>query len=885
MLKKIAFIALLTAALICGIWGYFYLQELKKPTLKPIHVLPDNCLAVLEVKNPSDLLVKLTQGNLIWEEFLKINDVRIFNKTFLFLDSIIDLEDSKDILGNETFWIAFYGNETKQKTVFAFNIADVNKTEQALAMFESKFFAKKQTENIYQCVLTEGTERTTFYVSIEAGLVIASTSDSLVNVISSKNNKQTLAENKQFVKAENESAHDKELNVFLHFPDFYLSGQNKLFSPALRNKYLSERTERWLPIEMGIEPAQLSAKGFLPSDSTVLYNVINNQEAIDYKLFLSSLPYQTTCFEAVSISNYGDFVKDNYRASVEKRHNDLKKYADSLASDAQTEIAKFIGNYASVLETDFGDTVFQYGIINISDNEKALEFLKNTADSILANNDTANLFNYNDKLLFKNLTAGFYQQSFKYYSVVNECVLACNSIKGIFRYKESMSGRNNFAANERASSFLEQNFNSELNYLFYTDVFKTKEKLKSFLSVNVNKQLDEAPELYEKFDALAFSMQKIKENVLFTAQAGFNPKYKTYQNTLWETLLDTELYRLPTLVVNHKTNENELVCQDKNNTLYLLSNTGRILWKNNVKEKVLGDLRQVDYFANGKLQLLFVTENYIHVIDRNGNYIKDFPVKIKSGAAGGISLFDYDNTKNYRMWIPLKNNTVCCLSASCKPVEGFVPVVVKAPLARPVKQLVIQQKDYFVLTDTLGNIYIANRKGEERLKIETKLPEGNYDLYYDVGKDITKTFLCYVDLKTKTFRKLSLNNKVASNSLQTNDKLLGFFFDASVENTPSLVLIKENAFETIDFFGKRINKIETNSDLQSTGKILKIADKTAYASLDRSSGALVLAAAEKTDFNASDIKLSDLPGTFNLINGQANYLVGYYQNKIFCIKP
>ena len=63
--------------------------------------------------------------------------------------------------------------------------------------------------------------------------------------------------------------------------------------------------------------------------------------------------------------------------------------------------------------------------------------------------------------------------------------------------------------------------------------------------------------------------------------------------------------------------------------LYLLSNTGKILWKKNVKEKFLGDVLQVDYFANNKLQLLFVTENYIHVMDRNGNYLKDFPVKIK----------------------------------------------------------------------------------------------------------------------------------------------------------------------------------------------------------------------------------------------------------------
>ena len=35
----------------------------------------------------------------------------------------------------------------------------------------------------------------------------------------------------------------------------------------------------------------------------------------------------------------------------------------------------------------------------------------------------------------------------------------------------------------------------------------------------------------------------------------------------------------------------------------------------------------------------------------------------------------------------------------------------------------------------------------------------------------------------------------------------------------------------------------------------------------------------------NEIKLSALPASYNLIKGQSNYLVGFYRNKIFCIKP
>ncbi|HWY39106.1 MAG TPA: hypothetical protein VNY73_11140, partial [Bacteroidia bacterium] len=830
--KKIAFIALLTIALVCGTWGYFYLQQLKKPTHKPLQVLPGNCYAIAEVKEPKDFIAQLTRGNLMWEEFLRISDVKKFSETLLWLDSLTDAGDVKDVLGKEPLFIAFYGNEIKNSVAYAFNLSDVNETQNAIGFFEKSFSAKKRQENIYGCVLNTGNEKTPFFLYIESGLVVVSSNDSLLNVIAEKTNKQTLYENKNFTAAYTTTAKDKGLSIYVHFPVFYAQARNRFFSAKMTNEFLADKTERWFPFDVGIEPSEISAKGFLPNDSTVLYKVFKNQEPDNFKNLFSCLPYHTALLEAVNISDYGTFVRDNYSGNIEQRHTDLKIYSDSLSADAQTEITKFAGNYTAVFEAAYNDTIFQYGLMSVSDNEKAFAFIKNTCDSVYAKNDIADIFYSRDGNLFKYLSALFFKHTFKFTCVYNDCILFCNSVKGINACIKSGGSKNNFSVNERAMSFIKENFNTDLNYLFYTDVFKAKEKLQAELSATINKSLDEAPELYEKFDAMAFSLQKVKETILFNARAGFNPKYKMYQNTLWETLLDTDLYKLPKPVINHKTGENELVCQDMNNNLYLISNTGKILWKKNLHEKIQGDILQIDYFANGRLQLLFVTENSIHVIDRNGNYIKDFPVKIKAGAADGISLFSYDNSKNYRLWIPLKNNTVCCLNASCKLVDGFVPLVVKAPLNRPIKQLIIQQKDYFVLTDTAGNVYVVNRKGEERIKISAKLPPGTYPLYFDIGKDVSRTYLCYVDVKTKTFCKLSLDDKLEKIELKPENKPEGFFFDTLQQNkAPLLVLISEDHYESFDLFGNKTGEIKTSRDIQPTANCLNFSGRVIYASL------------------------------------------------------
>jgi hypothetical protein len=876
--KKIAFIALLCAAVICGTRGYFYLQELKKPTLKPLHVL-------LEVKQPKEFIAQLTQGNLMWEEFLKINDIKKFNEEILLFDSLTSADDVKDYIGKEALFIAFYGSEKSNSAVFAFNLGDVNETQNATEFFIQKFAGKKKSDNTYACTLQVENKKTEFYINIEAGLVIASVNEILLNAIVAKTNKQTLAENENFSDAYNTTAKDKGVSLYFHFPDFYRQAWKQFFTPTAAGEFFAAETDRWFPVDATIQPAEISINGFLPKDSTVLYNVLKNQEPDNFKNLFSVLPYQTSRLEAVNISNYGDFVRNNYSENIEQRHTDLKVYSDSLSADAQTEITKFAGNYAACFDAGINDTLFQYGFLNVSDNEKGISFLKNTCDSVYALSDSINLFYFENGRMFRDLAAGFFKQQFKFATAYNDGILFCNAVKGISEYKK-ISSKNNFSVNERAITFIKENFNAELNYLFYADVFKTKNELKSNVSPDINKILEEAPELYEKFDAIAFSLQKVKETIFFSANAGFNPKYKMYQNTLWETLLDTDLYKLPVPVINHKTGEGELVCQDINSNLYLMSNTGKILWKKNLHEKILGDILQADYFANGKLQLLFVTENSIHVIDRNGNYIPGFPVKIKSGASGGISLFDYDKSKNYRIWIPLKNNTVCCLNTSCKPVEGFVPVNTKAPLSRPIKQLVIQQKDYFVLTDTLGNVYVTNRKGEERQKISAKLPVGNYPIYFITGKDIAKTYMCYIDLKAKAICKLSLEDKFEKIDLKTEDKPQSFFFDTLQEsNSPLVVLGSENHFESYDFFGAKKGIIKTPLDMQSSANCLRFSDKIIYTSLEKATGILVMVTPAQKLPNENEIKLSSLPGAYNLIAGQPNYLVGYFENKIFCIKP
>lgn len=833
---------------------------------------------LIEIKDPEHFAQQLTEGNVMWEEIIKISDVQKFNSLLIGLDSVVNNENTREFLGKEPFYIALYGKANH--AVCAFDLSDVNESARTMEFFGKNFAAKKLQADLYECAL-KNESKNVFYLYSHSGLILASVDKTAIEAIAGSKTVQALSANKDFIASYKTAAKDKGIDVFVHFPFFRLHLWPTFFAPDHKT---GDDDEKWIPIDVDIQPSDVNLHGFLPVDSLQLSLAIRNQEAHDLRDLNEQLPYNTFKMEAVCVSDYSMFCRDNYRGDSIARRTDLKKYSDSLAASAQTEMNGFVGNTLACVKAILGDSAVDLGLVVLSDAERAREFFRAACDSTVMNTDTASLF-LCDRKMFSLLSAGFFKNGFTHVSVVNEMAVFAHSARTLGDYKKTVNERSNFSENDRARQFLEKDFSSDLNYLFYSDVFKNRDGIRSSLSASMQQKLDEAPDLYEKFAAIGISLQNLKEGIFYKAQASFNPRNKIYQGTLWETVADTTLYGIPEPMINHKTGENELLCQDLNNSIYLLSSTGKILWKKNVQERILGEVKQIDFFANGKLQMLFATAGSIHLIDRNGNYVDGFPVKVKAGASGGISVFDYDGSHNYRIWLPLQNNTVICLNNNCKAVDGFQAVNIQAPLARSIQHVVLQQKDYFILTDTLGNIYAVNRKGEPRLSFQNRIGGKNDAVYLDIGKDASKTRLCFVHKNSKMLRTVSLDDKAESFPIKT-DEIKYYFFDTLQQGAaPQVVLQGEEKMDVVDLFGKNVQSFELKVRCMHDGNALLFGDRKVYACLGRENGTLHLLDLKAQKETDSEIHLSSIPGSYDLIRSQGNYLVGSYHNKIFCLRP
>lgn len=200
-------------------------------------------------------------------------------------------------------------------------------------------------------------------------------------------------------------------------------------------------------------------------------------------------------------------------------------------------------------------------------------------------------------------------------------------------------------------------------------------------------------------------------------------------HVLWQTKLEAPVSMKPVSVINHGTNERELLVQDDRHTLYLINDVGRILWKLPLDAPINSEVYQVDLFKNGKLQYLFSTADKMYLIDRNGNAAGRFPVTFKAACEQGITVFDYDGDRNYRIFVPAVDRKVYLYGLDGNLVQGWESPKADKAIVSKVEHFRVGNKDYIVFADQY-RLYILDRKGKERVRVASVFDLGEHtDIY------------------------------------------------------------------------------------------------------------------------------------------------------------
>ncbi|MES2679912.1 MAG: hypothetical protein V4635_08515 [Bacteroidota bacterium] len=862
--KKILFALFITSAIALGVWAYFNLKNNKKPNVDALTVLPDSCLVYLSTVDFFNLDKKLNSQSLIVDKLKLFNDINRFCNTLRQFDSLFSSQPLvKEEITNNTIHLAVYGKDLNW--LAAFNVKQLGQQKKVNDEISKLFHANPVEKSIYEFELKKNVK---FYFSINNGVVVISNTLQKIHEALGASSKR-LCNNPSFLEFKNALEENSLLSVYVNH-ELYRKSEaiKKLNLPGIcRNGFYSGMVD--------IQPSELKINGYLKPDSLGLVSIFAEQEpqAPD---FMGALPFACNYFQAYGFSSLSAIKPrlDQWQSPTEKEFWQVVN--DSALYNLNNAFYSNVVDHLVAFES--GASRQKFVMLKAVDSTLAMEHLKLMSDSTV--NRNANSF-----FRLKQLQG---EEELKLFNPLSDCDTKYAALFGsriyfsgseedlaqlLFNLKSGMIITENASFNR----YRAQNFTETFNYLVYSIPSLDKTGREVFFNFSSSSQNDP----FENFKHFSFSITNRKNKMEFRWHLlNETESVNKEQNILWALQLDTACNMKARSFVNHMTRENELLVQDEGMKLYLLNAKGTILWKKQLKEKITSELFMVDIFKNNRYQLLFSSRNQLHLIDRNGNYLPGYPLNLPAEASSPLSVFDYDNTRDYRLFIACKNNQVYNYSTAGKRQEGFVTVRTDNKVRLPVQYIKVGKSDYLVALDEEGKIYTFSRRGDGRIGLKNKTVSNCTAFYLDATANISSTYLVYADDKNSLINKISFADKkeIVKLNYDVENATINFC-ERTDQQTAMIIFTRLNAVIAYDLNGNLLFSRPFDNDLSETGFY---GDESRSAYLTRSHLREELLVFDPVRLRTKLFQATALPLVCDLFNDNKKYLVITNGSRLSC---
>lgn len=99
------------------------------------------------------------------------------------------------------------------------------------------------------------------------------------------------------------------------------------------------------------------------------------------------------------------------------------------------------------------------------------------------------------------------------------------------------------------------------------------------------------------------------------------------------------------------------------------------VWAIPFETPICGYVEQIDLYGNGRLQMLFASQDKLYLLDRLGRFVNGYPKKLAKKVVMGPKLVRNVNGIKYSILVLNEDNTVSWYDISGKPVEGWSDIV------------------------------------------------------------------------------------------------------------------------------------------------------------------------------------------------------------------
>ena len=620
-----------------------------------------------------------------------------------------------------------------------------------------------------------------------------------------------------FTKSYNLNSFKKELTEMSFFPKSSTSWVAYDFKNSLENLYLtgitriSDSINGKISILKNLAPSRTKTDKVIPNSfSTFLTFVINDSERF--------------------IFNFKDYLKFNDLSTENLNFNSLN-IVDEISFVEDQE--KFV--ILSLVNKEQIDSYFR--LENFDDNYNIKKI--NLSEDV--------------NILFRNVDR---EISGEYAVLLGDLLVITKSLSQIKKIINSQNINDNLGSNEKYLSFKEQKSDSY-----------------SFLWIGNNNSIDSKiiNDYYiesEVYPYRSFS-GRVNKNIALLEFNLSKAEIKTSDEDVYTEFFvtfDQEIISDPKWLKNHLNNKFDIAFQDSDNYLNYLSNTGNLNWKKKLSGKIIGEIKQVDIYKNGRQQMMFRTNEKLYLLDRNGNEVKQLSFPINSNFSNiPISIFDYEKNRNYRFLISV-DNKINMYDSNGKIVSGFKPPIFESKIINNPVHIRINGKDYIVVQLEDGSLKILDRRGRDRIIVDNKIQYSGNSIY------------SYLEQFTTTDK---LGNLI---KIDTKGNLIKENINLSVENfidivDNNIVYLNENRLTikgiNVELPFSKFSKPKIFIDSKTT--LVSITDLTNNEIyLYRDNGKLVKGFPIKGS-SVIDIKDSDNDGKLEIISAIDNFSIVSYE--------
>ena len=641
---------------------FLKLGEQSKVYQQPFNYFPPNPAVFFEIEELSKTLHHFFETSMIWSKFEEVSHRSFYSTTIKDINKIISDSSYNEIFDKGITNISFYNSENEISWIIAKNIYG-NKSNQKINL-DSNFLSP-------------------YFFKINPPFLVISNSKKLMESFNS--NYSNSSKNLNFNEIQDKMKYSSKMSnisCFMDVEKFRYLLNNLLFKENSSNFFQKIASNKWIQFDIDYAPNDINIVGISNHDSLMSLPVPL------YYSFNDWIPKDVELVEKRTFNFYTDSNENNFLIkSLKLNFND--EILDNNHELLVLEIPSFD------LSSKGLDQFFLLDTLVYSSTGNDFQIL-----------DTIKLKPLFPKTIFKN-KLGFLKDEYLIIST-----LVAKKEFDIKISQKNLKDLNNSIFNEKENQEFDQS-HSEFLYQSRSqliDGFEFSTYRSDSIIYNFLESIGGVSWTLNNYDKRAHHGIKIKK---------YFPK-KVDKKILWKTLIP-ELTWGPYPLNNHRTGTKDIVVQDVNNIIYLISAGGKIKWTKQIEGKIKGEVSQIDAYKNNKYQMIFNTSSKLHIIDILGNEIERYPVEFNYSATNCVSILDYDNNKDYRFLIAGDDYKIHNYNVEGLGVLGWTYPKVKSIVDRPILYFAINGLDYIMTNEENGTIKLFNRRGGERYKVNNRI--------------------------------------------------------------------------------------------------------------------------------------------------------------------